>query len=425
MKKNAVALPFAVGAFLLAAGCGDDVTKTTVVEDTGISQLAKGEAFPECDSSAAGEMLYAADSGKAYICTGKAWTPLTGESSADTVVLSKQDTLIIRDTLFGLNGESCTAEMLEDSSGYKIVCGTDSVGVVLNGFDGTNGINGEKGEKGDDGESCTVADSGNGIVYVQCENDSVALYKAVCGSAPYDPSESFCGKTLASGDTVLFYDTLTTANLNQTKLSAGDYGYLPDSRDGQVYRTITIGTQTWMAQNLNYAYNEGTATSYCYSGDTSNCTTYGRLYTWSAAMDSAAVFSANGSGCGYGVTCTATEPVRGVCPAGWHLPTNAEFETLIAAVGGDEVAGKKLKSGSGWDGGGNGSDTYGFSALPAGFRYSGGDFDYAGSGAHFWSATEYAAYGARYMGLDYYSDDANLSNFSKNLAFSVRCVLNE
>ncbi len=421
MKKNAVALPFAVGAFLLAAGCGDDVTKTTVVEDTGIAQLAKGDTLPECTKENAGEMLYAADSGKAYICTGKAWTPLTGESSADTVVLSNVDTvvvrdtllqkdsvflsqidtvvlkdtlilsnvdtLIIRDTLVGLNGESCTAEMLEDSSGYKIVCGTDSVGVVLNGFDGTNGINGEKGEKGDDGESCTVADSGNGIVYVQCESDTVALYKAVCGTTPYDPEKSFC-----------------------------------DSRDGTVYNFVVIGSQTWMAQNLNYAYNEGTATSYCYSDDTSNCTKYGRLYTWSAAMDSAAVFSANGSGCGYGKTCTTTEPVRGVCPAGWHLPTNAEFETLIAAVGGDEVAGKKLKSGSGWEDDGNGTDDYGFSALSAGYRFSVGDFYDAGSYAYFWSATEGGTYYARYMNLVYNYDGALLSYGSKDFAFSVRCL---
>ncbi len=396
MKKNAVALPFAVGAFLLLAGCGDDVTKTTVVEDTGISQLAKGEAFPECDSSAAGEMLYAADSGAVYHCTGKAWATLNGkdgESSVDTVVLkdtlvlSNVDTLIIRDTLVGLNGESCTAEVLEDSSGYKILCGDDSVGVVLNGIDGTNGINGEKGEKGDDGESCTVADSGNGVVLVQCENDTVALYKAVCGTTPYDPAESFC-----------------------------------DSRDGTVYNFVVIGTQTWMAQNLNYAYNEGTATSYCYSDDTSNCTKYGRLYTWSAAMDSAAVFSKNGEGCGYGVTCTATEPVRGVCPAGWHLPTYAEFETLIAAVGGESGAGVKLKSASGWDGDGNGSDDYGFSALPAGDRSSDGDFYYAGYLAYFWSATERGTSIARSMYLLYSSGDAYLYVNLKNYAFSVRCL---
>ncbi len=100
-----------------------------------------------------------------------------------------------------------------------------------------------------------------------------------------------------------------------------------DARDGKTYKTVKIGSQTWMAENLNCAYSEGTARSYCYGNDPANCEKYDRLYTWSAAMDSAAVFGDGGKGCGYGVKCTPTYPVRGACPEGWHLPSNAEWDT--------------------------------------------------------------------------------------------------
>ena len=211
---------------------------------------------------------------------------------------------------------------------------------------------------------------------------------------------------------------------------AVSYGELTDARDGQVYKTVQIGEQVWMAENLNYAYNKGTAKSYCYNNSADSCAKYGRLYLWSAAMDSAAVFGDVGKGCGYGSTCeagSATTEVRGVCPEGWHLPSKAEFETLFAAVGGWDVAGKALKSTSGWTDDGNGTDSYGFSALPAGIRDTSGDFYSAGYYAGFWSATEDNSDNAYHMGLFYPRDDAYLSSYYsyyKYSGFSVRCLRN-
>ena len=195
-------------------------------------------------------------------------------------------------------------------------------------------------------------------------------------------------------------------------------GTMTDSRDGQTYKTVTIGTQTWMAENLNYE----TVDSYCCNDNESNCTTYGRLYTWAAAMDSVGTWSTNGKGCGFGKTCTPTYPVRGVCPEGWHLPIEAEFETLVAAVGGKSTAGKMLKSTSGWNSSCNGTDAFAFSALPAGNRDIYGRYLNEGYGANFWSSTENNSNYAYYMALYCSRDVAGLNGNYKSLGFSVRCV---
>ncbi|SHK42474.1 MULTISPECIES: fibrobacter succinogenes major paralogous domain-containing protein [unclassified Fibrobacter] len=200
------------------------------------------------------------------------------------------------------------------------------------------------------------------------------------------------------------------------------FGIVKDSRDNKTYRTVTIGSQTWMAENLNYDYNEGTAKSYCYNNNPDSCAKYGRLYTWAAAMDSAAVFSTTGKGCGYDKTCSASGVVRGVCPEGWHLPSSSEFETLMKTVG-SSVAATKLKSTYGWKSG-NGTDDYGFSALPAGYRSNSGHFYDAGDYAYFWSASQSGSgsYSAYYMFLHYYYVYASMLNYSKYFGYSVRCL---
>jgi uncharacterized protein (TIGR02145 family) len=170
-----------------------------------------------------------------------------------------------------------------------------------------------------------------------------------------------------------------------------------DPRDGQSYDIVQIGSKTWMAENLNYEA-EGSA---CPEGDNRNCSKYGRLYTWDMA--------------------------RTVCPEGWHLPDSADFEQLIADVGGAEIAGYALKSTSGWFKKGNGTDDYGFNALPAGYRLGGsesapGKFDGIGGYAHFWTATETPDGLAYYMLLDFSSKAAKLNAFGKDEARSVRCV---
>ncbi|MCR5029074.1 MAG: fibrobacter succinogenes major paralogous domain-containing protein [Fibrobacter sp.] len=214
-------------------------------------------------------------------------------------------------------------------------------------------------------------------------------------------------------------ETLATPCKTETEDNC-EYGTLLDERDGQEYKTVKIGDQWWMAENLNYE----TDNSFCYNDSAEYCEKYGRLYTWVAAMDSVGTWTTNGKGCGYNKTCSSTYPVRGVCPEGWHLPSTTEFETLFTAVGGSFTAGAKLKSQTGWtayDGITN-EDTFGFSALPAGYRGDSGNYYYEGNYAYFWSSTESSSYYAYYVYLYYLNDSAHLYNYYKYDGHSVRCV---
>ena len=179
------------------------------------------------------------------------------------------------------------------------------------------------------------------------------------------------------------------------------YGEFTDKRDNQVYKTVEIGDQTWMAQNLNYKYQEG-ANSYCYGNDSLMCNFLGRLYLWSAAKEA--------------------------CPENWRLPTKADFEKLLnyVGVGGNKdypIAVAKLKTTHGWDRNGNGTNDYGFSALPAGY-VSPTDLETIGAGSFsdFWSITEKNEDDAYLLSMDYEANSGSIIPQTKQYGFSVRCI---
>lgn len=192
---------------------------------------------------------------------------------------------------------------------------------------------------------------------------------------------------------------------------------MTDSRDGQTYRTVSIGSQTWMAQNLNYE----SANSYCYRDSSKYCNQYGRLYTWAAAMDSASTWSANGKGCGFESTCTPTYPVRGVCPEGWHLPDSTEWMTFINSVGSVSYAGKNLKAGK-WFLENYGNNKYHFTVLPSGNSSCDGGYFNESYSASIWSSTEFDNKEAHELDLFYRRDGAYLVKRYKCAGFSVRCL---
>ncbi|MDR2583691.1 MAG: zinc-ribbon domain-containing protein [Fibromonadaceae bacterium] len=172
-----------------------------------------------------------------------------------------------------------------------------------------------------------------------------------------------------------------------TKVSSSS-DIFTDPRDRNVYKTVKIGNQIWMARNLTYAA-EG---SKCYEKK------YGRLYNWTTA--------------------------KNACPAGWHLPTNKEWLELVVFAGGVVVAGKNLKTKHGWDDFGNGLDVFDFAALPAGLGDSEGYFDDTGYSARWWTASEINSQCAYSWGMDYDFDGAHWSSDNKSSLFSIRCLQN-
>jgi uncharacterized protein (TIGR02145 family) len=197
--------------------------------------------------------------------------------------------------------------------------------------------------------------------------------------------------------------------------------------------TVPIGGQVWLKCNLNVPHSEGNGESWCYDDDPANCAKYGRLYNWAAAMGLPS--ECNSESCA-----GLIQPKhRGICPQGFHIPTNAEWDALYRFADGTSgtespydspTAGQYLKAKEGWtDCGPSGSgssyqceDAHGFSALPGGGRSTVGSFDYAGNYGYWWSASESSSGIAyrRYMYCDY--DYANWSYGVKAVGFSVRCL---
>ena len=211
--------------------------------------------------------------------------------------------------------------------------------------------------------------------------------------------------------------------------SAISYGEIIDNRDGQIYKTIVIGEQEWMAENLNFEAEN----SYCFDNKANNCNKYGRLYIWSAAMDSIGNYSSTGKTCGDGTTCSAAGTVQGICPPNWHLPDSTEWAILSSFVGGSDNAGTMLKTtfdwkindpSTGWIPDGNGTNAYGFSAVPAGALIN-QKFGNENGFAFFWCSGENGNNSACSMILSHANTHMDLgSAFYKNYAFSVRCIKN-
>ena len=189
--------------------------------------------------------------------------------------------------------------------------------------------------------------------------------------------------------------------------------------DGNVYKTVKIGDQWWMAENLkvthyrkgevipnvtdNTAWSNLTTGAYCeYDNNSENVETYGRLYNWYAVSDS-----------------------RNIAPEGWHVPTDAEWSTLVTYLGGASVAGGKLKETgtTHWNSPNVGAtNESGFAALPGGSRSNNGYFNLLGYYAYFWSSTESGSNCAWSRTLYYVIASVYRYDDGKQYGFSVRLV---
>jgi len=204
-----------------------------------------------------------------------------------------------------------------------------------------------------------------------------------------------------------------------------------DDRDGQIYNSVLIGSQCWMASNLNIGLiipggqemtDNNVIEKYCYDDNTLNCDDYGGLYQWNEAMS----YSTISAG-------------QGICPPGWHIPSDNELKILEGTVDSEygvghstwnnigwrgSDAGKQLKTNTGWLPNGNGTDNFGFGAKPAGYRLQDGSYDGLGSRGDWYSSTLYPGYGVWRRYISYFGDGAGRHYYDSLVGRSIRCIKN-
>jgi uncharacterized protein (TIGR02145 family) len=203
--------------------------------------------------------------------------------------------------------------------------------------------------------------------------------------------------------------SFTTSSTGPGGLPCPGLPTFTDPRDGQIYPTVQIGDQCWFKKNLNYDYG----TSACYNHNPNNCEVYGRLYDWSTIMNGASSSNAVPSG------------VQGICPPGWHVPSDAELQLLIDYLGGVSIAGGKLKEAGleHWYSPNSGaSNNSGFTALPAGRGEDPTSFELIWSFAGFFSSTKNGFSTAIALNLSYVREDAPTSSYLTSYYFSLRCL---
>ncbi len=200
------------------------------------------------------------------------------------------------------------------------------------------------------------------------------------------------GKTGFYKVTIEVMDTDGLSSKYSEIINVEDY-FLIDSRDKKQYKTVKIGTQLWMAENLNFITDQG---SYCHNNDYDICFTYGRLYDWETASYS--------------------------CPNGWHLPSLEDWNLLFDFLG--EKEGDQLRSDHDWLAESNGTNSSGFNALPASYLTEYGEFMAIGGYAFFWTSTENNANSAWSVMLSYNTEGSEKNFYNTKNAFSVRCLRN-
>lgn len=195
-----------------------------------------------------------------------------------------------------------------------------------------------------------------------------------------------------------------------------NYGTFTDARDGETYRTVKIGNQIWMVDNLRFKTEE----SYAPGNDETNIAKYGRLYTWTAALGIPADFSEQSPAKDLEMYHNIRQDnYQGIAPDGWHIPSYKEWEQLLENLP-KNSNGKELRSECFW--GNPGEDSFGFFALPAGYRFDNGAFCRFGKRARFWCKDEYGKSNAYRLSIT--NNSVDIEGVYRSDALSVRCVKN-
>ena len=257
-----------------------------------------------------------------------------------------------------------------------------------------------------------------GVVYATTQNPTIANTKVTIGTGTGIFSNTVSGLTANTTYYVRSYainSQGTAYGAQESFTTTSTSAQTVTDIDGNVYQTVTIGTQVWLAENLKTTkYNDGTSIpnemngttwagltngAYCWNNNDENYKNiYGVLYNWYAVKTGK------------------------LCPAGWHMPKDAEWTTLTNYLGGESVAGDKMKTISGWYSNGKETNTSEFSALPGGARGSSGTFWGIGYHGLWWSSTEYSLSNAWHRHLGSNLSHIDRGNSDEKEGYSVRCV---
>lgn len=378
---------------------------------------------------------------------GPADGEVTLSSSSDDVISGNGSSSSVTESPSTSSGQAPqSAESDGSSSSEKAVDGSSSSDGKASSSSGkVESSSSGKGEKSSSSEGAAGSSSSDvvaGSSSSEKSSSSVAeSSSSVESSSSKEPSsssavessssvmESSSSESIVSSSSVMESSSSLTV-VGKCKTSTEDkciYGELYDERDGKTYKTVFMGTQEWMAENLNYSDSVASPNlqggSWCYNNDDSNCDKYGRLYQWTAAIDTLE------SDCGYmeeGCADLDMENRQGICPSGWHLPDTSELSELVAYV-------KKYSPKNYWKdllatSEPNGTDAFGFSLLYAGsysnWNASSPKYLTLGSMTYLWSSmpkSEYESYTAVFKQNDGY---VYVDDTYKATGLSVRCIKN-
>lgn len=474
MKKLFVFIPL---LFLFA--CSDESSSGPTNENSSDSHSSE---IP-CNTSNEGMVIKPADSETERICKDGVWEVVLSSSSSVQVVESSSSEIInipvpvnsSANEIFSSSGEESSSSIL--SSGETTESSSSETEIIeFSSSSSEEFIESSSSEETklylcEDGETYVldtancekVSSSSVIVVSSSSDNKPISSSSVVQESSSSEMSSSSVNQESSSSKVESSSSINSSSSSNTESSSSGEssssslvftgacktatedncvYGTLYDDRDGKTYKTVKIGDQEWMAENLNYEVAQISKTSIgstCYLKwiDSENprvpqpdsCTKYGRYYTWTAAIDSISLYNNESLSCG-----GSTKPcdtlsnlkVRGVCPEGWHLPSSKEWSKLIYFVGEDESA-LLLKSSEYWDVS-PGIDSFGYTVLPAGYVSNGTSYQIRGE-ARFWTATDYDKYSAKSVLFNYYSatpDKVSIDNTGgrkvAHEAYSVRCI---
>ena len=400
---------FVVACSMLFLACSDEGGSTSADDKIVVNSV---DDLSNCTNAKIGNLEYVDTT--AYMCVtleGKSrWIQVSGiEDNPDNFKVCNSR----KDGLYSFSSNDKTLYVCKNEE-WILVDGLAGDGDIKsssssreNGSSGSGGSDNPRND-GDESSSSRVVQSGG-------SHETSSTSETSSASASDNPESSESVASSASEQ--------SSASENPASSDGSIYNAesntLKDLRDGQTYRTVVIApagsgySKVWMAQNLNYEVGH----SFCYNG-TPTCPVFGRLYDWATAVGK------TDAECGYSHECNlGAGTIRGICPRGWHLPSEAEWDDLSTAVGGVSVASGKLRSNTGWWNDANGTDDFGFSALPAGMRDEGsGEYYDMDRVAIFWTSTEFDDNLSVYVHMQYIDDWLSIKNAGKYGEYSIRCL---